>query len=124
MAFTIGKYGLATLIPLAKLMLCVYITMGVFVFAVLGSVMRYYKISILRFLNYIKNELLIVLGTSSSETVLPAMINKMEKFGCRQSVVSFALPAGYAFNLDGTCIYFTMAIIFKIVFRYFKKWRL
>lgn len=112
MAFTIGKYGLATLIPLAKLMLCVYITMGVFVFAVLGSVMRYYKISILRFLNYIKNELLIVLGTSSSEAALPSLMEKLETMGCHKSVVGLVVPTGYSFNLDGTSIYLSMAVLF------------
>lgn len=112
MAFTIGKYGLATLIPLAKLMLCVYITMGVFVFAVLGSVMRYYKISLLGFLSYIKNELLIVLGTSSSEAALPSLMEKLEKMGCHKSVVGLVVPTGYSFNLDGTSIYLSMAVLF------------
>ena len=112
MAFTIGKYGLATLIPLAKLMLCVYITMGVFVFVVLGSVMRYYKISILRFLSYIKNELLIVLGTSSSEAALPSLMEKLENMGCHKSVVGLVVPTGYSFNLDGTSIYLSMAVLF------------
>ncbi|MGL5945129.1 MAG: cation:dicarboxylate symporter family transporter, partial [Sediminibacterium sp.] len=112
MAFTIGKYGLATLIPLAKLMLCVYITMGIFVFVVLGSVMRYYKISILRFLGYIKNELLIVLGTSSSEAALPSLMEKLETMGCHKSVVGLVVPTGYSFNLDGTSIYLSMAVLF------------
>lgn len=112
MAFTIGKYGLATLIPLAKLMLCVYITMGIFVFAVLGSVMRYYKISLLGFLSYIKNELLIVLGTSSSEAALPSLMEKLEKMGCHKSVVGLVVPTGYSFNLDGTSIYLSMAVLF------------
>jgi aerobic C4-dicarboxylate transport protein len=112
MAFTIGKYGLATLIPLAKLMLCVYITMGIFVFVVLGSVMRYYKISILGFLNYIKNELLIVLGTSSSEAALPSLMEKLETMGCHKSVVGLVVPTGYSFNLDGTSIYLSMAVLF------------
>jgi aerobic C4-dicarboxylate transport protein len=112
MAFTIGKYGLATLVPLAKLMLCVYITMGLFIFLVLGSVMRYYKISLRGFLNYIKNELLIVLGTSSSEAALPSLMEKLEKMGCHKSVVGLVVPTGYSFNLDGTSIYLSMAVLF------------
>ncbi|MFK5088356.1 cation:dicarboxylate symporter family transporter, partial [Klebsiella pneumoniae] len=90
------------------LMLCVYITMGIFVFVVLGSVMRYYKISILRFLGYIKNELLIVLGTSSSEAALPSLMEKLETMGCHKSVVGLVVPTGYSFNLDGTSIYLSM----------------
>jgi len=112
MAYTIGKYGIATLLPLGKLMLTVYITMGIFVFLVLGSILRYYKISILKFLNYIKEELLIVLGTSSSEAALPSLIEKLEKMGCAKSVVGLVVPAGYSFNLDGTTIYLSMAVIF------------
>jgi aerobic C4-dicarboxylate transport protein len=112
MAFTIGKYGLATLVPLAKLMLCVYITMGLFIFLVLGSVLRYYKISLWGFLNYIKNELLIVLGTSSSEAALPSLMEKLEKMGCHKSVVGLVVPTGYSFNLDGTSIYLSMAVLF------------
>lgn len=112
MAFTIGKYGIATLIPLGKLMLTVYITMGVFVFVVLGLILRYYKISILKFLNYIKEELLIVLGTSSSEAALPSLMEKLEKMGCSKPVVGLVVPAGYSFNLDGTTIYLSMAVIF------------
>ncbi|MEY2595813.1 MAG: hypothetical protein RL634_1270 [Bacteroidota bacterium] len=112
MAFTIGKYGIATLIPLGKLMLTVYITMGVFVFVVLGMILRYYKISIIKFLNYIKEELLIVLGTSSSEAALPSLMEKLEKMGCAKPVVGLVVPAGYSFNLDGTTIYLSMAVIF------------
>jgi aerobic C4-dicarboxylate transport protein len=112
MAFTIGKYGIATLIPLGKLMLTVYITMGVFVFVVLGMILRYYKISILKFLNYIKEELLIVLGTSSSEAGLPSLMEKLEKMGCAKPIVGLVVPAGYSFNLDGTTIYLSMAVIF------------
>jgi len=112
MAFTIGKYGITTLIPLGKLMLCVYITMALFVFLVLGSLLRYYKISIWKYLGYIKNELLIVLGTSSSEAALPSLIEKLEHMGCHKSVVGLVVPAGYSFNLDGTSIYLSMAIIF------------
>ena len=112
MAFTIGKYGIATLVPLGKLMLCVYITMVLFVFLVLGSLLRYYKISIWKYLGYIKNELLIVLGTSSSEAALPSLMEKLEHMGCHKSVVGLVIPAGYSFNLDGTSIYLSMAIIF------------
>ena len=112
MAFTIGKYGIATLVPLGKLMLCVYITMVLFVFLVLGSLLRYYKISIWKYLGFIKNELLIVLGTSSSEAALPSLMEKLEHMGCHKSVVGLVIPAGYSFNLDGTSIYLSMAIIF------------
>ena len=112
MAFTIGKYGIATLMPLGKLMLTVYITMAVFIFVVLGGILMYYKISILQFLNYIKEELLIVLGTSSSEAALPSLMEKLEKMGCAKPVVGLVVPAGYSFNLDGTTIYLSMAVIF------------
>lgn len=112
MAYTIGKYGLATLLPLAKLMVCVYLTMGLFIFLVLGSILRYYKISLWSFLGYIKNELLIVLGTSSSEAALPSLMEKLEHMGCHKSVVGLVVPTGYSFNLDGTSIYLSMAVIF------------
>jgi aerobic C4-dicarboxylate transport protein len=112
MAYTIGKFGLETLIPLAKLMLTVYITMALFIFVVLGSILRYYKISILGLLRYIKEELLIVLGTSSSEAALPSIMVKLEKLGCSRSVVGLVIPTGYSFNLDGTSIYLSMAVIF------------
>ncbi|MBD3583706.1 cation:dicarboxylate symporter family transporter [Flavobacterium selenitireducens] len=112
MAFTVGKFGLHTLIPLGKLMLTMYITMGLFVFVVLGSILRYYKIRILDFLGYIKAELLLVLGTSSSESALPNLMEKLEKMGCSKSVVGLVVPTGYSFNLDGTSIYLSMAVIF------------
>jgi aerobic C4-dicarboxylate transport protein len=112
MAFTVGKFGLHTLVPLGKLMLTVYCTMFVFVFLILGLIMRYYKESIWQFLKYIKEELLIVLGTSSSEAALPSIINKLEKMGCSKSVVGLVVPTGYSFNLDGTSIYLSMAVIF------------
>ncbi len=112
MAYTIGKYGIATLIPLGKLMITVYITMAVFIFLVLGSILRYYKISIWHFLKYIKEELLIVLGTSSSEAALPSLMEKLEKMGCSKPVVGLVVPAGYSFNLDGTTIYLSMAVLF------------
>lgn len=112
MAFTIGKYGIETLMPLGKLMLTVYITMAVFVFLILGLILRYYKISIWKFLKYIKEELLIVLGTSSSEAALPSLMEKLEKMGCSKPVVGLVVPAGYSFNLDGTTIYLSMAVLF------------
>ena len=112
MAYTIGKYGVATLVPLGKLMACVYITMALFIFLMLGAVLRYYKISIWKYLGFIKNELLIVLGTSSSEAAMPSLMEKLEHMGCHKSVVGLVVPAGYSFNLDGTSIYLSMAIIF------------
>lgn len=112
MAYTVGKFGLHTLIPLGKLMLTVYITMAVFIFVVLGAIMRYYKFSMLKFIKYIKAELLIVLGTSSSEAALPNLMEKLEKMGCSKSVVGLVVPTGYSFNLDGTSIYLSMSVIF------------
>ncbi len=112
MAYTIGKFGLHALLPLGKLMLCVYITCLVFIFLILGLMLRYYKISILKFLKYIKEELLIVLGTSSSEAGLPSLIEKLERAGCTQQVTGLVVPAGYSFNLDGTTIYLSMGVIF------------
>jgi aerobic C4-dicarboxylate transport protein len=111
-AFTVSKFGLNALLPLGKLMLSVYITCLIFIFFVLGSMLRYYKISILKFLNYIKEELLIVLGTSSSEAGLPALIEKLERAACTQQVTGLVVPAGYSFNLDGTTIYLSMGVIF------------
>ncbi len=112
MAFTIGKYGLGTLLSLGKLMLCFYATCLVFIFLVLGTIAWATGFNILKFIAYIKEELLIVLGTSSSESVLPRMIAKMKVLGCEESVVGLVIPAGYSFNLDGTCIYLTMAALF------------
>ncbi|MBW0177420.1 MAG: cation:dicarboxylase symporter family transporter [Sediminibacterium sp.] len=112
MAYTVGKFGLQTLVPLAKLMACVYLTMFVFIFFVLGSIMRYYGFRIGAFLKSIKEELLIVLGTSSSEAALPSIMRKLEKMGCSKSVVGLVIPTGYSFNLDGTSIYLSMAAIF------------
>jgi len=112
MAYTIGKFGLDTLVPLAKLMGTVYLTMFVFVFLVLGLILRYYKLSIFQFLKYIKEELLLVLGTSSSESALPTLMLKLEKMGCSKSVVGLVVPTGYSFNLDGTSIYLSMSVIF------------
>jgi len=112
MAFTIGKYGLHTLLPLGKLMLTVYITMAVFIFVVLRFILQYYKINLWHFLKYIKAELLIVFGTSSSEAALPSLMEKLERMGCSKPVVGLVVPAGYSFNLDGTTIYLSMATLF------------
>jgi aerobic C4-dicarboxylate transport protein len=112
MAYTIGKFGLHTLVPLAKLMGTVYLTMGLFVFLILGGIMKYYKMSIWKFIKYIKEELLLVLGTSSSESALPSIMQKLEKMGCSKSVVGLVIPTGYSFNLDGTSIYLSMSVIF------------
>jgi len=112
MAFTIGKYGLRTLLPLGKLLACVYLTSGVFVFVVLGLIARVHGFSIWKLLVYIREELLIVLGTSSSESALPRLLVKLEELGCSKSVVGLVVPAGYSFNLDGTSIYLTIAAIF------------
>jgi len=112
MAFTIGKYGLQTLLPLLKLLACVYLTSFAFVFIVLGAIAYAHGFSLWKFLNYIKEELLIVLGTSSSESVLPRMMVKLEELGCGKSVVGLVIPSGYSFNLDGTSIYLTIAALF------------
>jgi len=112
MAYTIGKFGLQTLIPLGKLMGTVYLTMALFVFIILGSIMRYFNLSIIKFLKYIEEELLLVLGTSSSESALPSVMKKLEQLGCSKSVVGLVVPTGYSFNLDGTSIYLSMAVIF------------
>jgi aerobic C4-dicarboxylate transport protein len=112
MAFTIGKYGVETLYSLAHLMIAFYTTCIIFILVVLGAVAWLAGFNILKLIRYIKEELLIVLGTSSSESVLPRMIAKMENLGCEQSVVGLVIPTGYSFNLDGTCIYLTMAALF------------
>ena len=112
MAFTIGKYGITSLAPLAKLMGCFYLTCLLFIFIVLGIIAKYAGFNIVRFIIYIKDELLIVLGTSSSESVLPSIITKLENLGCSKSVVGLVIPTGYSFNLDGTSIYLVMAAIF------------
>ncbi|MGN6646183.1 MAG: cation:dicarboxylate symporter family transporter [Cytophaga sp.] len=112
MAFTISKYGLTTLLPLGKLMLTVYITMALFIFVVLGLILWYYKIRLLSLLKYIREELLIVLGTSSSEAALPSLMEKLERMGCSKPVVGLVVPAGYSFNLDGTTIYLSMSVLF------------
>ena len=112
MAFTIGSQGIAALAPLAGLMVCFYLTCLGFVLGVLGVVARLHGFRITGLIAYIKDELLIVLGTSSSESVLPRLMGKLEALGCRKSVVGLVVPAGYSFNLDGTCIYLTMAAVF------------
>jgi aerobic C4-dicarboxylate transport protein len=112
MAFTIGKYGITSLAPLAKLMGSFYLTCLLFIFIVLGIIAKYAGFNIVRFIIYIKDELLIVLGTSSSESVLPRIITKLENLGCSKSVVGLVIPTGYSFNLDGTSIYLVMAAIF------------
>ena len=112
MAFTVGSYGLASLNKLLALMICFYVTAILFVFVVLGAIAWKSGFSILKFLRFIKDELLLVLGTSSSETALPGMIEKMQRLGCSRSTVGLVLPTGYSFNLDGTNIYMTMAAVF------------
>jgi len=112
MAFTIGKYGVGSLLSLGKLMGTFYLTCLVFILLVLGGIARFHGFSILKFIRYIKEELLIVLGTSSSESVLPRMMAKMENLGVKKSTVGLVIPTGYSFNLDGTSIYLTMAAVF------------
>ncbi|MET3136148.1 aerobic C4-dicarboxylate transport protein [Undibacterium sp. GrIS 1.2] len=112
MAFTIGKYGVGSLLSLGYLMASFYITCLIFIFGVLGTVAYFHGFSIWKFVKYIKEELLIVLGTSSSESALPGMIAKLEKLGVKKSVVGLVIPTGYSFNLDGTAIYLTMAAVF------------
>jgi len=112
MAFTIGKYGIATLLPLGKLMLVVYTTMFLFIFGVLNLIMRSYGLRLWPYLRFIKEEILLVLGTSSSESALPRMIDKLERYGCSRSVAGLVIPTGYSFNLDGTSIYLSIAVIF------------
>ena len=111
-AFTVGRYGIATLKPLANVLLCVYITSLSFVFVVLGLIARLHGFSLWKFLKYIREELLIALSTSSSESVLPRMLQKLERLGCSKTVVGLVIPAGYSFNLDGTSIYLTIAALF------------
>ncbi|WP_187182313.1 dicarboxylate/amino acid:cation symporter [Rhizobium sp. WL3] len=112
MAFTIGKYGIGSVTNLAMLIGTFYLTSFLFVVVILGAVCRYNGFSILSLIRYIKEELLLVLGTSSSEAALPGLMNKMEKAGCKRSVVGLVIPTGYSFNLDGTNIYMTLAALF------------
>ncbi|WAG77392.1 dicarboxylate/amino acid:cation symporter [Metapseudomonas furukawaii] len=112
MAFTIGQYGVGSLVQLGQLMLCFYITCLFFILVVLGGICRAHGFSVVRLIRYIREELLIVLGTSSSESALPRMLKKMEQLGAQKSVVGLVIPTGYSFNLDGTSIYLTMAAVF------------
>jgi aerobic C4-dicarboxylate transport protein len=112
MAFTIGRYGVDTLLPLLKVMACVYITCAAFIFMVLGLIARWNGVSLWAFLKYIREEILIVVGTSSSEAVLPRLMMKLENLGCARPVVGLVVPSGYSFNLDGTSIYLTIAALF------------
>ena len=112
MAFTVGRYGIGTLASFGELMFCLYLTSVVFVVVVLGAAMRLCGLSLWKFLRYIKDEILITLGTASTEAVLPQMLIKMEKLGCSRPVVGMVLPTGYTFNADGTAIYLTMATLF------------
>jgi aerobic C4-dicarboxylate transport protein len=112
MAFTIGQYGIGTLFSLGKLMACFYLTCFLFIVVVLGGIAAWSGFSLFKFVRYIKEEILIALGTSSSEPVLPRMMAKLEHLGCAKSLVGLVIPTGYSFNLDGTSIYMTMAAIF------------
>jgi len=112
MAFTVGRYGLGSLLALGKLMAGVYLTCGLFVFVVLGAIAAATGFSLIKFLKYIAEEILIVLGTSSSESALPRIMAKLEYLGCAKPVVGLVVPTGYSFNLDGTSIYLTMAAVF------------
>lgn len=112
MAYTVGKYGVGSLLSLGKLMAAFYLTAVVFVVVVLGTILRTARVSIFRFILFIREEILVVLGTSSSESALPMMMERMEKLGCPKPVVGLVIPTGYSFNLDGTSIYLTMAAIF------------
>ena len=112
MAFTVGKYGLGSLAALAQLMACVYLTCAVFIVVVLGGIAHAGGFSLWKILRYVREELMIVIGTSSSEVALPGLMDKMERAGCARSVVGLVVPTGYSFNLDGTCIYLTMAALF------------
>ena len=112
MAFTVGNFGLGSLLTLGRLMLCVYLTMAVFIFVVLNLIARASGFSLWKLLVYIRDEILVVLGTSSSEAVLPRLIDKLEHYGCGRAIVGLVVPAGYSFNLDGTSIYLSMATLF------------
>ncbi len=112
MAYTVGTFGVKSLLPLGRLMLDVYLTMAIFIFVVLNLILRRYGFSLWEYLKFIREEIVLVLGTSSSEPALPRMLDKMERYGCARSVVGLVIPAGYSFNLDGTSIYLSMATIF------------
>jgi aerobic C4-dicarboxylate transport protein len=112
MAYTIGEFGVGRLAQLGLLLACVYLTCAIFIFVILGAIARLAGFSVIKIIKYIKEELLLVLGTSSSESALPGLMEKMEKIGCAKPVVGIVVPSGYSFNLDGTCIYLTMAALF------------
>jgi aerobic C4-dicarboxylate transport protein len=112
MAYTMGKFGIGSLLILGKFMLTFYITVLIFIFLILNAIMRYYGFSLIKLLKYLKEEIFIVIGASSSEAVLPSVMEKLEQAGCEKSVVGLIIPTGYSFNLDGTSIYLSMAIIF------------
>ena len=112
MAYTMGKFGIGSLLILGKFMLTFYITVLIFIFLVLNGIMRYYGFSLIKLLKYLKEEIFIVIGASSSEAVLPSVMEKLEQAGCEKSVVGLIIPTGYSFNLDGTSIYLSMAILF------------
>lgn len=112
MSFTVGKYGFGSLASLGKLMICFYATCILFILFILGGILKFYGFNILRMLRYIGEELWVVLGTSSSESALPSLMQKLQKLGCSESVVGLVVPTGYSFNLDGTSIYLTMAAVF------------
>ena len=112
MAYTVGAFGVRSLLPMGRLMLDVYLTMALFIFIVLNLILRWYGFSLWEYLKFIREEIVIVLGTSSSEAVLPRMLDKMERYGCSRTVVGLVIPAGYSFNLDGTSIYLSMAALF------------
>jgi aerobic C4-dicarboxylate transport protein len=112
MAYTVGTFGVRSLLPLGRLMLDVYVTMALFIFVVLYLILRWFGFSLWAYLKFIREEILLVLGTSSSEAALPRMLEKMERYGCSRSVVGLVIPAGYSFNLDGTSIYLSMAALF------------
>jgi len=112
MAFTIGKYGFSSLASLGELMLCFYATCIIFIILILGGILKYFGFNILKLLKYMADELWVVLGTSSSESALPSLMQKLERLGCSESVVGLVVPTGYSFNLDGTSIYLTMAAVF------------
>jgi aerobic C4-dicarboxylate transport protein len=114
MAFTIGRHGIGSLVSLGQLMLAMYGTCALFICVVLGAIARLAGFSLWKLLRYIREEILIVAGTASSETLLPRLMEKMERLGCRRSVVGFVVPTGYSFNLDGTAIYMTMATVFTL----------
>lgn len=111
-AFTVGVYGIGAMVPLLKLLLAAIFTIAIFIFIILGTIARYYRFSIWKFIVYIKDEILIVVGTGSSETVLPRMMEKLERLGCSKPVVGLVLPTGYSFNLDGSTLYLAMCVLF------------